>query len=261
MNPIVVLKFGGASVASPFDFDRVAEIVKSKVQEGNKIVVVVSAMLKSTDQLIDMAHLVHPNPPKRELDMLVSVGERISIALLAMSLDKIGIEAISLTGSQSGVITSIHHTEALIIDVKPSRVRKLLELNKVVIVAGFQGVSKDGDITTLGRGGSDTSAVALAIALGSSKVEFFKEVQGIYDKDPLKHQEAKFYPSLNYDSMIELCKNGAKVLHERAVSLAKKNGIVLEIKSFKNRNLPFTTIKESLSELVFKNSPCYEESI
>lgn len=261
MQEISVLKFGGASVASPFDFNHVAEIIKNKMQEAKNIVVVVSAMAKTTDELIAMAHLVHHSPPKRELDMLVSVGERISIALLAMALKKIGVEAISLTGSQSGIITSQDHTEAHILDVRPSRVKKLLDDNKVVIVAGFQGVSQSGEITTLGRGGSDTSAVALAVALRASKVEFFKEVPGVFDKDPLKYPDAQFLEHIDYDYMISLCQQGAKVLHERSVRLAKKNSIDLEVKSFKDSTLPFTKIKSLKKEHQDRNNLCFESSI
>jgi aspartate kinase len=261
MNEINILKFGGASVATPFDFDQVAKIIQKKQQESKYIVVVVSAMAKTTDELISMAHLVHENPPKRELDMLVSVGERISISLLAMALHKLGIDAVSLTGSQSGVITSQNHNEALILDIRPQRVLKLLNEGKVVIVAGFQGVSLTGEITTLGRGGSDTSAVALAVSLRSPKVEFFKEVQGVYHKDPLKHADARFLETLDYDDMIDLCEKGAKVLHARSVKLAKKNSIVLEVKSFKDMSLPFTQIKSLKTELISERAVCFEASI
>lgn len=261
MNQINILKFGGASVATAQDFEQVAKIIQQKKQESKYIVVVVSAMAKATDELIAMAHLVHPHPPKRELDMLVSVGERVSIALLAMALDKMGIEAVSLTGSQSGVITTQDHNEALILDIRPQRVLKLLHDNKVVIVAGFQGVSQSGEITTLGRGGSDTSAVALAVALKAAKVEFFKEVQGVYDKDPLKYKEAVFFEVLDYEDMLNLCKQGAKVLHTRCVNLAKNNGIVLEVKSFKDTSLPYTQIKSLKNEPYLRSSVCFESSI
>jgi aspartate kinase len=206
-----------------------------------------------------MAYLVNSSPSKRELDMLVSVGERISIALLAMALQKNGIDAVSLTGSQSGIITTNHHTEAKIIDIKPKRVKNFLNKNKVVIVAGFQGMSQEGEITTLGRGGSDTSAVALAIALGSKKVEFFKDVQGVFDKDPMKFSDAKFLEKLNYDEMLELCKNGAKVLHARSVELAKKNQIRLCIQSFLDQEAPYTVIEDkdlakTQSQTLFEDS-------
>lgn len=261
MQEINVLKFGGASVATPSDFSQVAQIIKLKKQESKNIVVVVSAMAKATDDLIAMAHLVHEDPPVRELDMLVSVGERISIALLAMALHNIGIDAVSLTGSQSGIITSTDHNQALILDVRPQRVKKLLSEDKVVIVAGFQGVSLQGEITTLGRGGSDTSAVALAVALGAPKVEFFKEVQGIFDKDPLKFSDAVFFESLAYDNMIKLCDQGAKVLHARAVKLAQLNSIKLEVKSFKDLSLPYTEIQDSNNEIKDLKSVCFESSI
>lgn len=261
MNEIIVLKFGGASVATPFDFHQVAKIIQKKTQEAKHVVVVVSAMAKTTDDLISMAHLIHDAPPKRELDMLVSVGERISISLLAMALHKIGIDAVSLTGSQSGIITSQDHNQALILDIRPQRVLKLLNDNKVVIVAGFQGVSQNGEITTLGRGGSDTSAVALAVALKAPKVEFYKEVMGVYDKDPLKFTDAQFFDLLDYDEMIALCDAGAKVLHARSVRLAKKNAIELEVKSFKDALLPFTKIKSLKQQQPLEESVCFETSI
>lgn len=260
MHDLIVLKFGGASVASPLDFDKVALIIQKKQKEGKGIVVVVSAMAKTTDQLIAMAHEVNPQPPKRELDMLVSVGERISIALLAMALQKIGVSAVSLTGSQSGIITSNDHTEAKIQDIRPKRVLEFLKQGNVVIVAGFQGMSLQGEITTLGRGGSDTSAVGLAIALGAKEVEFYKEVQGIFDKDPLKHQDACFLPKLNYDEMINLCDKGAKVLHKRSVELAKKNLIVLCVRSFKDTNLECSYIQGNNLD-AFSKKALFEESI
>jgi aspartate kinase len=242
MENLSVLKFGGASVASPFDFQRVAHIIQKKVLKNEKVVVVVSAMAKTTDQLIDMANLVSQNPSKRELDMLVSVGERISIALLAMALQNLGLKAVSLTGSQSGVITSNDHAEARIIDIKPKRVRHFLDQNHIVIVAGFQGMSLEGEITTLGRGGSDTSAVALAVALGAKQVEFYKDVKGVFDKDPTKFQDALFFETLSYDEMIKICNTGAKVLHKRCVELAKKNKIKLIVQSFLDQDQKGTTI-------------------
>ncbi|MFN4174875.1 MAG: aspartate kinase, partial [Parachlamydiaceae bacterium] len=174
----LVLKFGGASVAEPEHFSKIADIILYRKKEFNNIVVVVSAMGDTTNKLIDLAKKVNPNPPRREYDMLVSVGERISISLLAMALALKGQDAISFTGSQSGIITTEEHSEARIIDVKPNRLQPHLQAGKVVIVAGFQGVSKSGEITTLGRGGSDTTAVALAVALKAEKVEFYKDVIG-----------------------------------------------------------------------------------
>ncbi len=227
----IVLKFGGAAVALPENFARVAEIILKKSEQA-RIVVVVSAMGDTTDQLLSLARKVHPCPPAREQDMLVSVGERISISLLAMALHLKGREAISFTGSQSGIITSSKHSEALILDVKPHRIKKALEENKIVIVAGFQGVSKEGEITTLGRGGSDTSAVALAVALKAVKVEFYKDVEGIYAEDPKNNVHATFFPYLSFEEAMKIIDKGAKVLHCRCIRLAAKNALPLHVISF-----------------------------
>ena len=172
----LVMKFGGAAVATPQHFSKIADIILQRLKEYNRIAVVVSAMGDTTNQLISLATQVNDTPPRREYDMLVSVGERISISLLAMALAAKKHSAVSFTGSQSGIITCSNHSEARIVDVKPHRLLPVLDSGSVVIVAGFQGVSKQGEITTLGRGGSDTSAVALAIALGAIKVEFYKDV-------------------------------------------------------------------------------------
>jgi aspartate kinase len=227
----IVLKFGGASVASTEQFSKIAEIILNK-SLNHRVVAVVSAMGDTTDQLLSLAKRVHPNPPPREQDMLISVGERISVALLAMALHLKDKEAISFTGSQSGIITSAKHSEARIIDIKPHRLLKALDDGKIAIVAGFQGVSMEGEITTLGRGGSDTTAVALGIALGVSKVEFYKDVEGVYSEDPKKNPEAILFPFLSFEQAIEIVENGAKILHPRCIRLAAKNGLPLKIFSF-----------------------------
>ncbi len=228
----IVMKFGGAAVASPEHFKRIAEIIRRKKDEYERIVVVVSAMGDTTDQLIELAKKVHPDPPRREYDMLITVGERISISLLAMALAHQGQEAVSFTGSQSGIITSPHHSNAKIVDVRPHRVLSNLELGKTVIVAGFQGVSRGGEITTLGRGGSDTSAVALGIALGAEKVEFYKDVPWIYEENPKVNPKAKHLTQISYEDVMEIVRRGAEVLHDRCVELAKKNGLPLTVRSF-----------------------------
>lgn len=254
----LVMKFGGASVATPQSFDAVASIITQRSYLYERIVVVVSAMGDTTNKLLELSRQVHPNPPKRELDMLVSVGERISISLLAMALSLKGREAISFTGSQSGIITSNHHTEAKIVDVRPHRILGQLEKNKIVIVAGFQGVSNIGEITTLGRGGSDTTAVALGVALKAEKVEFFKDVKGIYSEDPKKNSEAIFYKELSYENALEIMNKGSKVLHARAVSLAQKNFLPLHILSFhefNNEKVEGTFIK------CFDGSPSQDSQI
>lgn len=226
------MKFGGASVATPKSFLKIAEIIIQRSLMHKKIVVVVSAMGNTTDQLLTLAKEVHPEPPKREQDMLVSVGERISIALLAMALERAGKEAVSFTGSQSGIITCENHAEARIVDVRPRRINEALEKGKVVIVAGFQGVSRSGEITTLGRGGSDTSAVALAVALRASEVEFYKDVPGIFDRDPKRDAGAKRLEKMGYGEALGLAQQGAKVLHARSIELAEKNGVALKVFSF-----------------------------
>lgn len=234
MDHTIILKFGGASVASPEAFSAISDIIIERKKNYQNVVVVVSAMGNTTDELIALAHKVNPNPPRREFDMLISVGERISISLLAMALAAKNIDAISFTGSQTGIITTNENGEAKIIDVKPKRLLPYLEQGKIVIVAGFQGMSIGGDITTLGRGGSDTTAVALAIAFAAEKVEFFKDVHGIYDKDPKNNSDAKLLPTLNYDEALKIIYAGAQVLHARCVAMAKKNNIKLRVLCFDN---------------------------
>lgn len=237
----LIMKFGGASVATPERFSLIAEIVLMRSLKYDRIVVVVSAMGNATDELLKLAHLVHPNPPRRELDMLLSVGERVSISLLSMALSLKGKEAISFTGSQSGIMTTNDHSEARIIDVRPSRIIKNLELGKIVIVAGFQGVSLQGEITTLGRGGSDTTAVALGVALKADCVEFFKDVEGIYNEDPKKDKEAILHSELSYDQALKIIEKGARVLHGRCLTLAAKNGLPLHVLSFNDPGLKIHT--------------------
>lgn len=233
MNTLV-MKFGGASVANPEQFAYIADLIIARRVEYSRVVVVVSAMKGTTDQLIELAKQIHPDPPQREYDMLISVGERISMSLLAMALCLKKQEAVSFTGSQSGIITCQSHSQAHIIDVRPQRIELSLAQGKTVIVAGFQGVSCDKEITTLGRGGSDTSAVALGIALRASKVEFFKDVPGIFDHDPKEKPQAKYHSHLSYQEALDIVERGAKVLHSRAIRLAAKNGLPLHVRSFMN---------------------------
>lgn len=230
----VVLKFGGASVATPEHFSRIAKIIISRKKQYDHVVTVVSAMGDTTNQLVALAKRVNPSPPRREYDMLVTVGERISIALLAMSLAFINQEAVSFTGSQSGIITTTDHSDARIIDVRPRRLLEALHLGKVVIVAGFQGVSTHGEITTLGRGGSDTTAVALGVALEAAHIEFYKDVPGIFSADPKENPQAELHPMLSYETAMGLLQNGSQVLHKRCVELAWKNQLPLFIRSFLN---------------------------
>ncbi len=235
-----VLKFGGASLETPQQFDAISNLILRKTQEYPRICIVVSAMGKTTDSLITLAKEINPAPPQREMDMLLSVGERISMSLLAMSLAKKGKEAISFTGSQSGIITSSRHAEAKIIDVTPSRLLKSLDQEKIVIVAGFQGVSRESkEITTLGRGGSDTTAVALGVALGAEKVEFYKDVPGFCSEDPKQNPHASLFSHLSYDEAIDIVSKGAKILHHRSLELAKENQMPLHILSFKEEFMQF----------------------
>lgn len=228
----VVMKFGGASLKTPEHFTKVADIILQKSRESFQIVVVVSAMGSMTDELLALANQVHPNPPRREQDVLVSVGERISIALLAMALELKGKKAISLTGRQSGIITDSNYSEAKIISVKPSKVIRYLNTGNIVVVAGFQGINRKGEITTLGRGGSDISAVALGIALNAQKVEFYKDVEGFYSDDPKLNQQATFFPHLNYEKAIAIVERGAKILHPQSLILASKRRLPLHILPF-----------------------------
>ena len=247
----LVMKFGGAAVASAEQFSRIADIIISRTSEFQRIVVVVSAMGDTTNQLIALAKQVHADPPRREYDMLITVGERISCSLLAMALSAKGCEALSFTGSQSGIITCAKHTEARIIDIRPTRLLPLLDENKVVIVAGFQGVSKNGEITTLGRGGSDTTAVALGVTLQATVVEFFKDVPGVFDEDPKKNPQAKFFKNLTYAQALHIINKGAKILHPRCVELAQKNYLPLKIRSFKT----FGIYPEDKYTIIFEDGP------
>src|SRR5262245_57461259 len=221
---IVVQKYGGSSVADVERLERVAERVAASARQGRRVVVVVSAMGKTTDGLIALARSVCENPPRREMDMLLSTGERVSMALLAMALEKRGLQAISFTGSQSGILTNDRHSGARIIEVRPVRIQDELERDKVVIVAGFQGMSYKREITTLGRGGSDTTAVALAAALGSS-CEICSDVGGVYTADPRIVPEGVRLSSISYEEMQELAEHGAKVLNAQAVEWARRYGI------------------------------------
>ena len=227
VKPIVVQKYGGSSVADPARLGRVADRVAATVALGKRVVVVVSAMGKTTDELLALARTVTPAPPRRELDMLLSCGERISMALLAMALEQRGLSAISFTGSQSGILTNDRHSGARIIEVRPVRLEDELARDKVVIVAGFQGMSYKREITTLGRGGSDTTAVALAAALAAEYCEICSDVDGVYSADPRVVPDARRLDEVSYDEMQELAEHGAKVLNAQAVEWAKKEKITI----------------------------------
>src|ERR1700761_6803909 len=223
---LVVQKYGGSSVADAEGIKRVAKRIVATKQAGNQVVVVVSAMGDTTDELLDLANRVTPAPPGRELDMLLTSGERISMALLAMAISTLGAQARSFTGSQAGVITDTKHGKARIIDVTPGRIRSALDEGAIAIVAGFQGVSQDTkDITTLGRGGSDTTAVALAAAMNASVCAIYTDVDGVFSVDPRIVPTARKLPSVTYEEMLEMAACGAKVLHLRCVEYARRFGL------------------------------------
>jgi aspartate kinase len=229
---LIVAKFGGSSVADAAGILRVAKRIADSKRAGNEVVVVVSAMGDTTDDLIDLAKQVSPNPPGRELDMLLTAGERISMAVLAMAINDLGYEARSYTGSQAGLITDSTHGKARIVDVTPGRIQEALRENAIPIVAGFQGVSQDTkDITTLGRGGSDLTAVALAAALYADVCEIYTDVDGIFSADPRIAPRARQVPRITYDEMMELAAAGAKVLHLRCVEYAKRFDLPIHVRS------------------------------
>ena len=240
---LIVQKFGGSSVADRERIFNVARIVANTRNAGNDVVVVVSAQGDTTDDLIEKAAEITHDPSQREMDMLLSTGEQISIALLAMALDSIGTPAISLTGWQAGFRTNRAYTKARITKLDTERIESELARNRVVVVAGFQGLNRMDDITTLGRGGSDTSAVAIAAALHADRCQIFTDVEGVYTADPRHIKNARKLPEISFDEMLELASLGAQVLNNRSVELAKKYGVELEVLSSLNP-VPGTIVKE-----------------
>ncbi|MEZ4254441.1 MAG: aspartate kinase [Polyangiales bacterium] len=228
---VVVQKFGGTSVADTDRLEHVAEMVVATKRAGYDVVVVVSAMAGATDQLVALAKRITDAPPRRELDMLVSTGERVSMALLSMAIQKRGLESISFTGSQCGIITNDRHFDARIIEVKPHRVEDELGRGRVVIVAGYQGMSYRREITTLGRGGSDTTALAMASALKAERAEIYSDVDGVYSADPRVVPGARHLAALDYAEMQEMADAGAKVLHAAAVEFAARGGTPIHCRS------------------------------
>jgi aspartate kinase len=227
----IVMKFGGTSVGDPEKIRRVGERVVAAKRGGGRVVAVVSAMGQTTDDLVALAHEVSPRPNPRELDMLISVGERISCALVAMAISDLGHDAISLTGSQAGIVTDTVHGKAKIVDVRARRIHEALDAGRVVLVAGFQGVSTEYDITTLGRGGSDTTAVALAAALGADACEIYTDVDGVFTADPRIVSAARKLHALSYEEMLEMAASGARVLQLRSVEFARNHGVKLHVRS------------------------------
>ncbi|MEE0061693.1 MAG: aspartate kinase [Acutalibacteraceae bacterium] len=241
---LIVQKFGGSSVANAERVNNVARIVTDTYKKGNKVVVVVSAQGDTTDDLIEKQMEINPNASKREKDMLLAAGEQISISLLAMAIERIGCPVVSLLGWQAGFKTSSAHTNARIKSIDSERLQRELDRNNIVVVAGFQGVTSYGDVSTLGRGGSDTSAVALACALNADLCQIYTDVEGVYTADPRKIENAKKLSEISYDEMLELATLGAQVLHNRSVELAKKYNLELEVLS-SYTCAPGTIVKEA----------------
>lgn len=240
---IVVQKFGGSSVADVEKIKNVARrVVATKIQ-GKSVVVVVSALGDTTDDLVELARQISSAPPEREMDMLLSTGEQISVALLAMAIHELGHDAISFTGYQCGIITDDSHTKARILDVKSEPIMRELDKGKIVIVAGFQGVTLDNHITTLGRGGSDTTAVALAAGLKAEKCEIYTDVEGVFTADPRIVPEASLVPEITYEEMLEMAATGAKVLQLRSVEFGRNHGVIINVRSSFTDN-PGTIVKE-----------------
>ncbi|CAG9619553.1 aspartate kinase [Sutcliffiella rhizosphaerae] len=246
MSTIVVQKFGGTSVGSVERIQHVAGRVIKEVENGNKVVVVVSAMGKTTDELLTLANAINPHPSKRDMDMLLTTGEQITISLLSMALQMRGHEAVSLTGWQAGIRTEPIHGNARITNIETDLLQSYLDSGKIVIVAGFQGITASNEITTLGRGGSDTTAVALAAALQAEKCDIYTDVTGVFTTDPRYVKDARKLAAIAYDEMLELANLGAGVLHPRAVEFAKNYGVQLVVRS-SMEDVEGTIIEEEVS--------------
>ena len=246
---LVVQKFGGTSVGDLDRIANVANIVKKYKEKGDDVVVVVSAMAGETNKLLEYANHFSKTPPQREVDLLVSSGERVTSALLSIALQSMGIDAIALTGRQAGIKTTSDHTKARIMDIDPEKMQKHLKEGKVVIVAGFQGINENGDVTTLGRGGSDLTAVAIAGALRADKCEIYTDVDGIYTTDPRIEPKAKKIDVISYDEMLELASLGAKVMQSRSVELAKKLNVDIEVKSSFHPEIKGTLITKETPDM------------
>src|SRR5271169_5863975 len=240
---LIVQKYGGTSVGNPERIKNVARRVLETQRAGNKVVAVVSAMSGVTDSLIKLAKEVHPEPNEREMDVLLSTGEQTTIALLAMALHGLGAKAVSLTGAQAGIVTDGLHTKAKIANITPKRVHEFLDNGNIVTIAGFQGETADGRITTLGRGGSDLTAIAIAAAIKADICQIYTDVDGVYTCDPRIVPAARKIPEISYDEMLEMASSGSKVMQSRSVEFAKKFGVVFEVRSSFNQN-PGTIVKE-----------------
>ena len=241
---LIVQKFGGSSLANPERIKNVAKRVVGYKNKGNDVVVVVSALGDTTDELIELAGQINTSPSEREMDMLLSTGEQISVALLAMAIHKLGLEAISFTGAQVGIITDASHTRARIIKINAHKIREELNKGRIVIVAGFQGVTLNQDITTLGRGGSDLTAVALAKELKADECEIYTDVEGIYSTDPRIEPKAKKIEAITYDEMLEMASLGAQVVQARSIEVAKKFDVPIHVRSSFSEKKGTMIIKE-----------------
>ena len=240
---LIVQKYGGTSVGNPERIRNVAKRVIETQKAGNKVVVVVSAMSGVTDSLIKLAKEISPNPAEREMDVLLATGEQTTIALTAMAINALGSKAVSLTGAQAGIITDAAHTKAKIAQLVPQKIHDFLEAENIVIVAGFQGKSEDGQITTLGRGGSDLTAIAIAAGIKADLCQIFTDVEGVYTCDPRVVPTARKIEEISYDEMLEMASSGSKVMQSRSVEFAKKFGVIFEVRSSFNNN-PGTLVKE-----------------
>jgi aspartate kinase len=244
---LIVQKYGGTSVGDPEKIRNVARRIKQTQDEGHQVVVVVSAMSGVTDSLIKLAKGINPGPDEREMDMLLATGEQTTIALMAMALHALGAKAVSLTGAQAGIVTDKVHTKAKISDLRPKRVQDNLDRGNIVIVAGFQGITEDDRITTLGRGGSDLTAIALAAALKADLCQIFTDVDGVYTADPRVVSEAKKLPEISYDELLEMAGAGSKVMQARSVEFAKRFNVVFEVRSSMNDHTGTLVKKEGKS--------------
>lgn len=228
---LIVQKFGGSSLADPARIKRAARRLIHTAEQGHQTVAVVSAQGDTTDHLLSAAANINSAPSQREMDAYLASGEQLSAGLMAMALEKLGQPSVSLTGWQAGLLTDSVHGNARVLGLQNERIKQELAQGKIVIVAGFQGIDSDGDITTLGRGGSDTTAVALAAFLGADRCLIYTDVDGVYDRDPRIFPDAIRYDSIDYDAMLRLARDGAQVLHDRAVELAKETGVTLQVLS------------------------------
>ena len=240
---LIVQKYGGTSVGNPERIRNVAKRLLETQREGNSVVAIVSAMSGVTDSLIKLAKEVSPKPTEREMDVLLSTGEQTTMALAAMAIQAMGGKAVSLTGAQAGIVTNGIHTKAKISNITPNQIRKHLDRGEIVIIAGFQGETEEGDITTLGRGGSDLTAIAVASAIGADICQIFTDVDGVYTCDPRIVPTAKKIQEISYDEMLEMASSGSKVMQSRSVEFAKKFGVIFEVRSSFNNN-PGTIVKE-----------------